>query len=68
MYISVSTLPDIAYGVRSLAQFLSKPTTAHWKAVKHLFCYLKGTLEQGILTKNNQVLLQVTQVQTGQVM
>ena len=49
MYLSVSTRPDIAYVVNSLARFSSKPTTEHWTAVKRLLRYLKGTLTHGIL-------------------
>ena len=29
----------------TLARFSSNPGTTHWAAVKHLFCYLKGTLD-----------------------
>ena len=38
------TCPDIAYTVGVLVRFNSNPGMAHWKAVKHLFHYLKGTL------------------------
>ena len=38
MYLATMTHPDIA-------QFNSNPRMAHWKAVKHLFCHLKGTLD-----------------------
>ena len=43
--MAVSTRPDIAYVVGVLARFSSNPGLAHWAAVKHLFCYLKGTLD-----------------------
>ena len=39
------THPDIAYTVGVLVQFNSNPGMAHWKATKHFFRYLKGTLE-----------------------
>ena len=45
MYLATMTCPDIAYTVGVLAQFNSNPGMAHWKAIKHLFCYLKGTLD-----------------------
>src|ERR1700743_1607588 len=45
MYLAVSTRPDIAYAVGVLARFSSNPGTTHWAAVKHLFRYLKGTLD-----------------------
>jgi transposase InsO family protein len=45
MYLAISTRPDIAYTVGVLARFNSNPGVAHWKAVKHVFRYLKGTLD-----------------------
>jgi len=45
MYLAISTRPDIAYAVGVLARFSSNPGLAHWAAVKHLFRYLKGTLD-----------------------
>ena len=44
MYLAISTRPDISYAVGVLARFNKNPGMAHWKAVKHLFRYLKGTL------------------------
>ena len=45
MYLATMTRPDIAYTVGVLARFNSNPGMAHWKAVKHLFRYLQGTLD-----------------------
>ena len=45
MYLAIMTRPDIAYTVGVLARFNSNPGKAHWLAVKHLFRYLKGTLD-----------------------
>ncbi|KAG8909153.1 hypothetical protein FRC01_007101, partial [Tulasnella sp. 417] len=45
MYLAVATRPDIAFSVAKLAQFNSNPGVPHWKAVKHLFRYLKGTMD-----------------------
>ena len=36
--------PDIAYAVEVLCRFSANPGPAHWKAVKHLFKYLKDTV------------------------
>lgn len=44
-YLATMTRPDIAYSVSSLARYNSNPGPKHWAAVKHLFRYLKGTLE-----------------------
>ena len=44
-YLAVATRPDIARTVGNLAHFSQHPGMAHWKAVKHLFRYIKGTLD-----------------------
>jgi hypothetical protein len=43
MYLAIVTCPDIAYAAGILCHFLARPGPGHWKAVKHLFCYLRGT-------------------------
>ena len=45
MYLSVATRPDIAYAVGVLCRFNSNPGIEHWKAVKHLFRYVKSTVD-----------------------
>ena len=44
-YLATSTRPDIFYAVGVLARFNKNPGIDHWKAVKHLFRYLKGSLD-----------------------
>ena len=44
-YLASSTRPDISYAVGVLARFNQNPGIEHWKAVKHLFRYLKGSLD-----------------------
>jgi hypothetical protein len=45
MYLAIATRPDIAYAVGVLCRFNSNPGPSHWLAVKHLFRYLKGTMD-----------------------
>jgi hypothetical protein len=45
LYLATCTRPDISYAVGVLSCFTSNPGPAHWKAVKHLFRYLKGTAD-----------------------
>jgi hypothetical protein len=45
MYLAITTHPDIAFAVGVLCRFMAWPGPEHWKAVKHLFCYLRGTLD-----------------------
>ena len=45
MYLATCTRPDIAYTVSQLGRFSSNPGKQHWAAVKHLFRYVKGTID-----------------------
>jgi hypothetical protein len=45
MYLAIVTRPDIAYAVGVLCRFMARPGPEHWKAVKHLFRYLRGTCD-----------------------
>ena len=45
LYLATQTRPDISYTVGLLARFNSNPGETHWKAVKHLFRYIQGTLD-----------------------
>jgi hypothetical protein len=51
MYLAITTRPDIANAVGILARFNSNPGPTHWKAVKHLFRYLKGTMDLKLVYK-----------------
>jgi hypothetical protein len=45
LYLAVATCLDILYVVGVLSWFSKNPGPCYWTAVKHLFCYLKGTLD-----------------------
>jgi len=45
IYLAISTRPDISYTVGVLARYNTNPGRAHWAAVKHLFRYLKGSMD-----------------------
>jgi hypothetical protein len=45
MYLAIATRPDIAFAVGVLCRFMANPGPEHWKAVKHLFCYLRSTCD-----------------------
>ncbi|XP_019098123.1 PREDICTED: uncharacterized protein LOC109131533 [Camelina sativa] len=52
------TRPDISYVVNRLSQFMHRPTTDHWQAVKRVLRYLAGTPTHGIyLHANSPILL-----------
>ena len=41
--------PNIQCAVSQLSRFMHSPGTKHWKAVKHLFGYLKGSLSLALI-------------------
>lgn len=48
MYAAIGTRPDLAFAVQKLAQFSHAPSNEHWKAIKRVLRYVKGTLDFGI--------------------
>ena len=44
MYAALGTRPDIMFSVTFFSQFMQNPSHPHWEEVKHIFCYLKGTI------------------------
>ena len=48
MYAMVCTRPYIAYAVGVLSKFMSKPGKEHWKIVKRVLRYLRGTSNYGL--------------------
>ncbi|KAK1650639.1 hypothetical protein QYE76_068444 [Lolium multiflorum] len=54
------TRPDISYAVNKVCQYLAKPTTVHWEAVKCILRYIKGTADTGLrIRKSPSMLLSV---------
>lgn len=54
-HAAVNTRPDISHAVSSLAQFSSSYGPDHITAVKHLLCYIKGTINRGIFFRSSGV-------------
>lgn len=54
MYLSIATRPDITFAVNQASRYLEKPTTTHWRAVKRILKYLKGTINHGLRFKCDQ--------------
>ena len=44
LYAALGSRPDFAYAVGVLGRFAGDPSIHHWKAIKHLLRYIKGTL------------------------
>ena len=53
MYTMAATRHDIAHVVRVVCKFMHNPSRSHWKAVKHVFRYLVGRKDYGILFSPN---------------
>ena len=53
MCLAISTRPDTIYTVCKLTQYNTNPGLIHWKAVQHLFHYLKGTLNLKLTYRND---------------
>lgn len=45
----VHTRPDIAFAVGIVSHFMERPTATHMNTVKRIICYIKGTLEYGLV-------------------
>lgn len=45
LFLAMVTRPDITFAVNILSRFQEKPLPAHWKAVRRVFRYLKGTTD-----------------------
>ena len=48
LYLSTISRPDISFAVNYLSRFSSKPKNSHWKMIKRVFQYLKGSIHFGI--------------------
>ena len=49
LYLATFTRPDISFAVSVLARHLQKPIARHWEGIKHLFHYVRGTEDMGLL-------------------
>ena len=48
IYAAQATRPDLSAAVNALSQFMLDPSLDHWKAVKRVLRYVKGTIDYGI--------------------
>lgn len=50
------TRPDLAFSVNSVCQHMHSPTSSHFKAVKRILRYLKGTMHHGLHFSSQRTL------------
>ena len=53
MHLVMTSRPDIAQAVSAVSQYTTNPRTKHWSAVKRIFCYFRGTMQEGLRFKGN---------------
>ena len=49
IYLAQCTRPYITFAVNLLARYSSELTRRHWNGIKHIFRYLKGTIDLGLV-------------------
>ena len=55
MYLSQCARPDLSHAVGVLSQHLERPGRRHWEAVIHVLCYVKGTMDLGIVYNGKNI-------------
>ena len=53
LYLANLTRPDVAFAINYLARSQADPQDLHWALLNRVFRYLKGTVNLGLLYKNN---------------
>ena len=54
MYAMVSTRPDISHAVGVVSRFMSNPGEEHWRVVKWVLRYLRGTSDHCIIFNGSE--------------
>lgn len=65
LYLATISRPDISFAVNYLSRFCNKPMKSHWKMVKRIFQYLKGTIHYGIIFNGDSKLVAYTDSDFG---
>ena len=56
LYLASWTRPDIAFAVSELSRFISNPGKPHLEAAKHVFRYLRKTVNLGLAYRTSASL------------
>ncbi|XP_070020287.1 secreted RxLR effector protein 161-like [Nicotiana tabacum] len=57
MYVMICTRSDICYVVGLVSRYQSNPRRDHWKTMKRIFRYLKGTADYSLCYNGNNLYL-----------
>jgi len=54
MYAVVCTRPDLSHAVSVVSRYMHNPSRAHWKIVKWILRYVKGSIDRGLVFDGNK--------------
>ena len=57
MYVMMCTRPDICHVVGMTSRYQSNPRQEHWKAIKRILRYIKGTTEYSLCYQGKDLRL-----------
>jgi hypothetical protein len=57
MYVMMCTRPDINFAVGMVSRYQANPEQSHWKAVKRILMYLKGTADYSLYFQGENLQL-----------
>ena len=49
MYAMLCTRPNLTQAISVVSRYMDNPGKEHWQTVKHMFKYLKGTIDIGLV-------------------
>ncbi|XP_076298344.1 uncharacterized protein LOC143217692 [Lasioglossum baleicum] len=65
LYLATISRPDITFAVNYLSRFNCAPMVSHWRMIKRIFQYLKGTIHFGIYFDGGKTLVPYTDSDYG---
>lgn len=65
LYLAGISRPDISFAVNYLSRYCNKPMIRHWKMIKRIFQYLKGSTKFGIKFNGSSKLIAYSDADYG---
>ena len=57
MYAMLFTRPDLSHAIGILSRYQKNPGEEHWKQIRHVLCYVKGTLDYSLCFNGHNLQL-----------
>lgn len=54
LFLAMTTRPDISFAVNVLSRFCENPGETHWKGIKRIFRYIKGTKDKQLIFRGTE--------------